>query len=60
MTNNEKSRQSSAFISAARKLGCDDDEEAFDKILKKIAKAPPPDSVAKRKGKPKKPSAKRS
>lgn len=39
------------FQSAARSLECDDDESAFDNALKKIASAPPPKSVAKRKTK---------
>lgn len=37
------------FKKAARELGCDDDEKAFDKVLKKITKAPPPKSVQQRK-----------
>ena len=41
--------QLKAFRDAARELGCDNDEKAFDKVLKKIAKAPPPESVQKRK-----------
>ena len=43
--------QVKAFREAARELGCDDDEKAFDKVLKKIASAPPPKSVEKRKAK---------
>jgi hypothetical protein len=34
--------QSRKFIEAARELGCDEDESAFDEIVKKAAKAPPP------------------
>ena len=34
--------QSKQFIEAARELGCDDDPATFDKVLKKIASAPPP------------------
>ena len=34
--------QSEKFKEAARKAGADDSEEAFDKVLKKIAQAPPP------------------
>jgi hypothetical protein len=41
--------QLKAFQKAARELGCDDDEKAFDKVLKKIASAPPPKSVEQRK-----------
>lgn len=37
------------FVKAARKLGTDESEEAFDKMLKRVAKAPPPKSVQKRK-----------
>jgi hypothetical protein len=44
--------QSEAFKKAARELGLDEDEAAFDNVLKKIAKAPPPKSVQRRKAKP--------
>jgi hypothetical protein len=37
------------FIKAARELGTDENADAFDKVLKKIASAPPPKSVQKRK-----------
>ena len=37
------------FIKAARELGTDETEEAFDKVLKRVASAPPPKSVQKRK-----------
>jgi hypothetical protein len=37
------------FKEAARELEADDSEEAFDAKLKKIAKAPPPQSGSKRK-----------
>lgn len=37
------------FVKAARELGCDEAEAAFDKALKKVASAPPPTSVKKRK-----------
>ena len=37
------------FVKAARELGVDESEEAFDSVLKRIAKAPPPKSVQKRK-----------
>jgi hypothetical protein len=43
--------QKSKFEQAARELGCSEDENAFDKTLKKIASAPPPKSVEKRKTK---------
>lgn len=42
-------KQQQKFEEAARELGCSDSPEAFDKAIKKIAKAPPPESVAKRK-----------
>jgi hypothetical protein len=35
------------FKEAARELGTDDSEEAFDEKLKKIAKAPPPNDKPK-------------
>ena len=41
--------QHDEFVKAARKLGVDESEDAFDKVLKRIAKAPPPKSVRKRK-----------
>jgi len=34
--------QSAKFKRAARELGCDEDEAAFDKRLREIAKASPP------------------
>ena len=37
------------FFKAARELGTDESEEAFDKVLGKIASAPPPASVKQRK-----------
>ena len=40
------------FVKAARELGCAESEEAFDKVLRKVASAPPPKSVQKRKKKP--------
>ena len=43
--------QSKLFFEKARELGCDEDPRAFDKMLKKIASAPPPKSVQKRKAK---------
>ena len=50
----KKSEQSESFIKAARELGTDESEEIFDKVLKKIASAPPPKSVQKRKSVPRK------
>lgn len=42
--------QSERFIEAARELGCDEDEAAFDEKLKRISEQKPPPSE----GKPKK------
>jgi hypothetical protein len=41
--------QRERFIEAARELGCDEVEEAFDKALRKIASERPPASVRQRK-----------
>jgi hypothetical protein len=41
--------QGRAFVKAARELGADESEETFDKLLKRVVKAPPPKSVQKRK-----------
>ena len=41
--------QGKTFVEAARALGADESVEAFDKVLRRIAKAPPPKSVQKRK-----------
>jgi hypothetical protein len=45
-------QQHQDFVKAARELGADESEEAFDKVLKRIASAPPPKSVHRRKHKP--------
>jgi hypothetical protein len=37
------------FVKAARDLGTDESEEAFDKVLRKVASAPPPATVRQRK-----------
>jgi hypothetical protein len=39
------------FVKAARELDCGEDADVFDRTLKKIASAPPPKSVEKRKKK---------
>jgi len=39
MTGNSNKSQSDKFKDAARDLGCDDDEAAFDDKLRKISKA---------------------
>jgi hypothetical protein len=51
MRSNDKTKATQAdhFKRAARELGCDEDQDAFDKVLKRIASAPPPKSVQKRK-----------
>ena len=46
MTPAEQHRE---FVMAARELGTDDDEDAFNRRLKQLASAPPPKSVQKRK-----------
>lgn len=46
--------QGDAFVEAARELGCDESEDAFDTKLKKVASAPPPKPT--RKPKTKKPA----
>ncbi len=38
-----------SFLEVARELGCSEDEKTFDKVLRKIASAPSPMSVQKRK-----------
>lgn len=43
--------QSLAFLRAAKDLGCDDDEDAFDKKLKAVASAPAPKPVKRKKAK---------
>jgi hypothetical protein len=50
-TSEQTTSQHRAFVKAARELGCDDDSAAFDKVMKKIASAPSPKSVQKRKTK---------
>jgi hypothetical protein len=47
-------KQSQKFIEAARETGCDEDESAFDEMVKKVAKAPPPRHEEKPKAKVKK------
>ena len=50
--------QSDKFIEAARELGCDENESAFDAIVKKVAKAPPLRQEAKKSDTPKSPRKK--
>jgi hypothetical protein len=37
-----QSEQAERFAKAARELGCDNDEKAFEKRLKEVATSPPP------------------
>lgn len=53
MPSRKDKMQLDKFVEAARELGCKDDPRAFDRALKKLAEAPPPDTVQERK-KPKK------
>jgi len=39
-----QSEQGERFAKAARELGCDNDEKAFEKRLKEVATSPPPKS----------------
>lgn len=51
MTRKQKEKQSYKFVEAARELGCAEDGDSFDETLKKIASAPPPKTIKKRKTK---------
>jgi hypothetical protein len=42
-------KQHREFVKAAREIGCDEEEKVFDRALKKVASAPSPKSVKKRK-----------
>ncbi|MBZ9660395.1 hypothetical protein LB523_15180 [Mesorhizobium sp. ESP-6-4] len=44
--------QREKFEDAARELGTDDSEERFDRVLKKVAKSPPPKDEKQKKGDP--------
>lgn len=48
---NKIQSQRERFIQAAREVGADEKEETFDRVLRKIASAPPPKTVKKRKSK---------
>jgi len=50
-TKKQADTQRRRFIKAARDLGCDEDESAFDEALGKVVSSPPPKSVEKRKTK---------
>lgn len=45
------SAQSQRFIKAAREAGASEDADVFDRVLGKIAKAPPPETLKPRKTK---------
>lgn len=46
-----KDRQYQKFVEKARELGTDESEENFDRVLKKVVKAPPPKDAKKASGK---------
>jgi hypothetical protein len=46
-TNRRSDEQVSRFKEAARELGCDDSEEAFDEALRKVARHRPKDGNGK-------------
>lgn len=48
----ERKSQSQKFKDAARELGCDESEEAFDRALKRIATSPPQPKGGKKADKP--------
>ena len=45
--NKTADRQSDKFIEAARELGCDESEEGFAEIVRKVASAHPPTAQPK-------------
>lgn len=45
----EESSQSQRFINSARELGCDESEERFREVVRKVASAPPAPKGAQRK-----------
>jgi hypothetical protein len=47
MTQNNDEEQIERFKEAARQLGCDEDEAAFDEKLKVIARQKPKDSTSR-------------
>ena len=49
MAKSQTDSQHAEFVKAARELGVDETEEAIDKVLKRVAKAPPPKTAQKRK-----------
>jgi len=51
--NTKPTAQSKAFVDAARELGCDESEEAFNATLKKVASRKP-SATPKETSKPKK------
>lgn len=50
--NKDAREQSKRFIEAAREAGCDEDPDAFDKALRKVASAPPPKKPKPKTNKP--------
>ena len=44
-----KSEQGKRFVDAAREAGASESEDVFDETLRRIAEAPPPDTVQERK-----------
>ena len=38
----DRKTQSEKFKDAARELGCDENEEAVDELMKRVASSPPP------------------
>lgn len=49
MAKNQRNEQSKRFIEAAKSVEADSGDGAFDRVLKRVAKAPPPDTVQERK-----------
>lgn len=48
MQKHQEKKQVTKFVQAARKLECDESEEAFDKKLRQIAKQKPPEKPKKK------------
>ena len=52
MSKKPNKEQSESFKTAARELGCDENEAAFEDKLRRIVKSPPPEKGGKKKGAP--------
>lgn len=52
MTKKGEAKQPTKFREAARELGCDEDEAAFDEKLKRLGKHPPPEKPQPKTDKP--------